>query len=508
MGGERGRPRALVCPRLALGGLLAVSFAFAVASPAAAAGPVEQKLAGDDAALGDQDGHSVAVDGDTLVVGAPGNGSASGAVYVFRRSGNSWVQTAKLTASDATVNDRLGSSVAISGDTIVAGAPSDDVGSNDDQGSVYTFARTGPAARTETAKLTASDGAAGDNLGFSVAIDGDTIVAGAPLDDSGGNAEQGSAYTFASTGAAARNETGKLTAGDGAAGDQLGLTVAIEGDTIVSAAPLDNVGANADQGSAYTFARTGAAARTETAKLTAGDGAANDRLGFSAALDGDTIVVGAAFDTIGASTDQGSVYTFTRTGAATRTDTAKLTATDGAAFDELGITVAIDGDTILAGAPVHQVGMNRQQGAAYTFARTGAAARTETGQLTADQGAAFDQFGSSVAIDAGATVAGAQFGDLGTTRDTGFASVFFAPDPTPPTTPPPAPADGGSGTGVGGSHATGPGGGGSVAAPAPPVLSRLKVSPSTIRSRGSRSRKTGKITLHAVRGCQRQAHTR
>ena len=109
------------------------------------------------------------------------------------------MQTAKLTATDATANDRLGSSVAISGDTIVAGAPFDDVGTNDDQGSVYTFARTGAAARTETAKLTASDGAAGDNLGFSVAIDGDTIVAGAHLDDSGANAEQGSAYTFAST---------------------------------------------------------------------------------------------------------------------------------------------------------------------------------------------------------------------------------------------------------------------------------------------------------------------
>jgi hypothetical protein len=409
-----------------------------------------------------------------------------------------------LTASDGAAKDRLGTSVAIDGDTILAGAPLDDVGANADQGSVYTFSRTGAAARTETAKVTASDGAAGDNLGFSVAIDGD--VAGAPLDDSGANAEQGSAYTFARAGAAARTETAKLTASDAAAGDQLGLTVAIDGDTIVTGAPLDNIAANPDQGSAYTFARTGAAARTETAKLTAGDGAANDRLGFSAAIDGDAIVVGAAFDTVGANTDQGSAYTFARTGAAARTDTAKLTATDGGAFDELGISVAVDGDTVVAGAPVHKVGMNTQQGSAYTFARAGAAVRTETGQLTAGDGAAFDQFGTAVAIDGSTTVVGAQFADVGTNVDTGSASVFFAPDPsptTPTTTPPgsggsPVLASGTATPGTGGGTGTGTAGGG--ASSARPVLSKLKVSPTTFRRgssapKGSKSRAPGKITF-------------
>jgi hypothetical protein len=143
--------------------------------------------------------------------------------------------------------------VALAGDTIAAGAPLDTVGANANQGSVYTFAAAGAAARTETAKLTATDGAASDELGLSVALAGDTIAAGAPLDTVGANTNQGSAYTFAATGAAARTETAKLASSDGAADDLFGVSVALAGDTIVAGAPLDDVAANADQGSASVF---------------------------------------------------------------------------------------------------------------------------------------------------------------------------------------------------------------------------------------------------------------
>ncbi len=220
----------------------------ALPAPAAA---LEQKLTAADGAAGDLLGFSVAIDGDTAVVGAPQDGGR-GAVYIFVRSGDSWAQTAKLTASDGAAGDFLGDSVAIDGDTIVAGTSRDDIGANVNQGSAYTFARTGPAARTETAKLTASDGAAFDGLGNSVAIDGDTIVAGAFGDDVGANENQGSAYTFARTGGD-RTQTAKLTASDGAAGDNLGASVAIDGDTIVAGALGDDVGANVNQGSASVF---------------------------------------------------------------------------------------------------------------------------------------------------------------------------------------------------------------------------------------------------------------
>jgi hypothetical protein len=398
---------------LALAAALALIFTLVLASPAAA---LEQKLTASDGAAGDWLGNSVAIDGDTLVVGASYGNAKKGAVYIYQRLGDSWTQTAKLTASDGTGGDLLGYSLAIDGDTIVAGAPDDSGGTHASRGSVYTFARTGAAARTETAKLTASDGGEFHGLGQSVAIDGDTIVAG-------GN--QGSVYTFARTGAAARTETAKLTASDGAAGDGFGRSVAIEGDTIVAGAWTDDVGANANQGSVYTFARTGAAARTETAKLTASDGAESDHLGYSLAIDGDTIVAGAWADD-GTGGNQGSVYNFARTGAAARTETAKLTASDGAFDDSLGSSVAIDGDTIVAGAVVDDVGANSDQGSVYTFARTGAAARTETAKLTASDGAAGDGFGRSVAIDEDTIVAGAVVDDVGDNVDQGSASVFFA----------------------------------------------------------------------------------
>ena len=199
--------------RLMLAGTFAV---LGLASLPPGAHALEHKLVAADGAMNDALAFSVAIDGDTAVLGAPGDDDSRGAVYVFTRSGASWAQTAKLTASDG-ADDQLGHSVAIEGDTIIAGAPLDDVGANLDQGSAYTFARTGAAARTETAKLTASDGAESDFLGISVAIEGDTIIAGAPLDDVATNLNQGSAYTFARTGAAARTETAKLTASDGAA---------------------------------------------------------------------------------------------------------------------------------------------------------------------------------------------------------------------------------------------------------------------------------------------------
>ncbi len=230
----------------------------------------------------------------------------------------------KLTASDGAQSDQFGVSVAVDGDTIVVGAPADDF----QRGAVYVYQRVGRQLDKQSAKLTASDGAAGDRLG-SVGrdrrrhdrrrrlrrrwvggrggrrrlrlhphgrrgADGDCEADGLrrrerparllgrdrrrhdrrrrPSDDVGDNVNQGSAYTFARTGAAARTETAKLTSSDGAASDSFGARVAIDGDTIVASAVNDQVGENPGQGSVYTFARTGAAARTETAKLTTSDG--------------------------------------------------------------------------------------------------------------------------------------------------------------------------------------------------------------------------------------------
>ena len=137
---------------------VALALVLVSASPAAA---LEQKLTAADGAAADRFGRSVSIDGATIVLGAPGDDGGRGSVYVFQRSGDSWTNTAKLTASDGAPGDGLGSSVAISGDTIVAGAPGAAIGANLFQGSLYTFAATGAVARSETAKLTTSDGAFG-----------------------------------------------------------------------------------------------------------------------------------------------------------------------------------------------------------------------------------------------------------------------------------------------------------------------------------------------------------
>ncbi|HEV2775046.1 MAG TPA: hypothetical protein VGV90_05605 [Solirubrobacteraceae bacterium] len=402
--------------------------AFVAFPPAAQA--LEQNITPADGETNDEFGTSVAIDGDTAVIGAPRHASATaaGAVYVFKRTGDIWTQTAKLTASDGQSGDRLGTSVAIDGDTIVAGAWR----AGDGAGAVYTFTRTGAAARTETAKLTASDPAS-QGLGFSVAIDGDTIVAGAHLDDM----SRGAVYTFVTTGPAHRTETAKLTASDGAAGDRLGIDVAIDGDTIVASADGDQVGENANQGSVYTFARAGTAARSEIAKLTVSDGEAGDGLS-AVAIDGDTIVAGAPFAGGGptlpvkpnspceACQDEspGAVYTFARAGAPARNETAKLTASRGSPRDRLGVAVAIDGDTIVAGARGHR----DARGYVYTFTRTGASMRTETATLVHADGIGYDdEFALSrerwVAIDGETIIAG--FPDDESGERTGSALIFF-----------------------------------------------------------------------------------
>lgn len=156
----------------------------------------QAKLTASDAAAGDWFGYSVAVSGDTAVVGANGDddgGSASDSAYVFVRSGMSWNEQTKLTASDPAIGDNFGTSVALSGHTAVVGAPFDDDGITN-SGSAYVFVRSG-TSWSEQAKLIAGDADAGDNFGRSVAVSDDTAVVGAYQDDDGGS-NSGSAYVF------------------------------------------------------------------------------------------------------------------------------------------------------------------------------------------------------------------------------------------------------------------------------------------------------------------------
>lgn len=316
-----------------------------------------------------------------------------------------WVETARInpapTGSGA-ANDTFGSSLGLDGDTAVIGAPGDDLGGAVNQGSAYVFVRTG-STWTEQAMLVAPDGVAQDGFGESVSVSGDTVVVGANLADVAGQIDQGSAYVFVRSGTTWTQQT-KLVATDGAAGDQFGASASVRGDTVVIGANFDDVGVNASQGSAYVFVRSGTA-WTEQSKLVASDGAANDQFAGAVALDVDTVVVGVHRDLVGANLLQGSAYVFVRAGA-TWTQQAKLVATDGIANEHFGRSVSVHGDTAVVGANEGDVGANVNQGAAYVFVRSGTL-WTEQAKLVASDGVAGQQFGVAVSVEADTAVVGA-----------------------------------------------------------------------------------------------------
>jgi len=329
------------------------------------------KLTADDGVAGDCFGSSVSVSGDTAVVGAEWADAGLGAAYVFYRDqggADTWGQVVKIPAD----GELFGCSVSVSGDTAVVGAYWATVGGNQWQGAAHVFYRDqgGPDAWGWVAMLTAADGAEYDEFGYSVSVSGDTAVVGAVLADVG----LGAAYVFyRDQGASdAWGQVAKLTAADGAAGDCLGSSVSVSGDTAVVGAQDANVGGNNSQGTAYVFYRDqgGADAWGQVAKLTAADGGANDNFGASVSVSGDTAVVGAHAADIGGNDDQGAAYVFHRNqgGADAWGKVAKLTAADGAADDWFGQSISVSGDTAVVGAMLADVGGNVNQGAAYVFA--------------------------------------------------------------------------------------------------------------------------------------------
>jgi len=365
------------------------------------------KLLASDGAASDNFGWSVSISGEYAVVGAMSDDSGRGSAYVFKRSGTSWTQEAKLTASDGAAGDLFGHSVSITGEYVVIGATQDD----SYLGSAYVFKRSG-TSWTQEAKVTASDGAAGDYFGYSVSISGEYIISGAPGDDS----DSGSAYVFKRSGTSWTQEA-KVTASDGAAGDLFSFSVSINGDYTVIGAYAVNSG----QGSAYVFKRSGTS-WTQEAKLTASDGAAGDDFGYSVAINGDYTVIGAVFDD-DMGVNSGSAYVFIRTGT-TWTQQAKLLASDGAANDYFGYSVSIDGGYAVIGAYADDT----SRGSAYVFKHSGTS-WTQEAKLTATDGAANDHFGYTVSISGYYILVGASLDDNTYGTNAGSAYVFKKPIP-------------------------------------------------------------------------------
>ncbi len=403
-------------------------------------------------------GSSVAIssDGSTIAVAAPGASvagrDAQGIVYVFVRPAGGWAngtQAAELTASDGQAGDYLGTdaggvAVSADGSTVVAAAPYATIGTQEGQGAAYVFLRPGAiwASIHETAKLTASDGLAGDNLGcVTVSGDGSTIVGGAFDATVGANSFQGAAYLFqrSPTGWMTGVQKAKLTAADGAKDNGFGGNVAVSADgaTLAVGASGATIGGRRAQGAVYVFAMPAggwaSGSGAQVAKLTATDGEVDYGLGDMTALSGDgsTVVAGANGTTILGHTLQGAAYVFVKpaSGWTDATQTAELTESDGAAHDEFGYSVAIDGDgtTVLGGAGNATVAGHAQQGAAYVFVRPAAgwSDTTEAAKMTAADGVAKDLFGTVAVSADGATVAvTAEFATVAAQPMEGAAYVF------------------------------------------------------------------------------------
>ncbi len=471
--------------------------------------PIAQQayLKASNTGAGDLFGSTVAISGDTMVVGAYGessnatgvNGnqgddgaSTAGAAYVFVRSGGTWTQQAYLKASNAQAGDVFGWSVAISGDTIVVGAYSEDsnaTGVNGNQadnsadtpGAAYVFIRNG-TTWTQQAYLKASNTQNSDLFGYFVGISGDTVVVGAPgedsnasgvngnqADDSAGNA--GAAYVFVRSGTSWTQQA-YLKASNPDADDYFGFRVALSGNTVVVGAYVEDsnaTGVNGDQadnsaansGAAYVFVRSGTT-WTQQAYLKASNAGSGDLFGSSVAISGDTVVVGAYYEASNASGvngnqannstgGAGAAYVFVRSGT-TWTQQAYLKASNPGLYYSFGYSVAVSGDAVVVGAPSEPSGasgVNGNQadnsangaGAAYLFERSGAT-WTQQAYLKASNPQIADSFGRSVAVSGTTVVAGAYGEDSNATGVNGSQSnnsaagsgaVYAFNDPVPDT---------------------------------------------------------------------------
>ena len=360
----------------------------------------EAELIASDAAAHAWFGYSVAVSGDTAVVGTPGHGGMganSGAAYVFVHAGTTWTEQAKLTADDAASGDRFGWSVGVSEDLIVVGAyAATEAGVP--SGVAYVFSRSG-TAWTQEAKLVASDAEPEDRFGYSLAVSGNTVLVGAYGDDDAGS-DSGAAYVFVRSGSTWTEEA-KLVAALGADDEYFGRSVALRGDRAVIGADGNCTGEPAS-GAVFVFDRVDTT-WSAWPMLKADVPATYDRFGRAVAVLGDTLVIGAPESNLNES-QAGLSYVFVLDGG-TWVQRAELSPSDPGAQHRFGAAVAVGDDLAIVGSPGNDAG-GVGGGAAYLFCPDGTS-WTETQRLTPSDPGPGEYFGHSLAVDWDVLLAGA-----------------------------------------------------------------------------------------------------
>ena len=336
-----------------------------------------------DGAAGDNFSRAIDMSGSTIVVGAPGDqdkGEDSGSVYLYEFFLGSWFFTAKLTAPLGDAFDRFGRSVAIDGDLLAVGAPTDSTQSVGG-GVVYVFRRISGTWFFEVRLLPSAPGLRA-NFGQAVAVDEatNTVAVGAPFKDSPGEEDSGSVFVFRRTGSVWQEET-RLQASDDREDDQFGFSVDIEGNRLMAGAPGDDLTfIGTISGAVYYFERSGSV-WIERQKLKPSPSGSNDFFAWDLDLDGRRLIVSAE--------GQSAAFVFRRQGS-TWIQEDRLTGPTA----DFGSSVALADPYAIVGPMVFETG----SGAAHIFVRAGSSWRRET-TLTLTNGVAGDAFGSPLAAD-------------------------------------------------------------------------------------------------------------
>ncbi len=347
---------------------------------------------------------SVAISGEQILVGAPNKddeGEDTGVAYIYEQQATFLLEK-KLAITDAELADHFGSAVAIDGNIAVIGVPDDDEAGTH-TGAAYVFRRDTSGNWLQEAKLIAEDAAPGDKFGTSVAVDGTRIVVGAPYRDTWAD-DNGRAYIFMYIGAGNWLQEAFLNPLFAQQDSHFGWSVDISGDTIVVGMPLRKGDGGEASGKAEIFHRDPDPGGWHRETVLSGD-AAYQYFGTSVAIEDDTIMVGIPGES-SQFNNAGAAKIFLRDASDIWNFQTMLTASNAAAEDQFGLDIAISEDTVVVGAPSNYP-VGGKSGSAYVFVRETGGNWSEQDKLTANDAQAEDLFGGSVAIDASSVVVGA-----------------------------------------------------------------------------------------------------
>jgi hypothetical protein len=375
------------------------------ASPSVLAQCQRAKLLSSTAQQGDEFGWSVAISGDTAIVGCyldDQAASQAGAAFIYERTPSGWMEVQKLMAGDAAPSDLFGSAVAISGDTVAVTAPNKKVGNLTQAGAAYIFVR-GASGWVESAKVVSNDPSWLGGFGNYVTLwQGDRLLVAKYFDGQVAS-YSGAVYVFDRQGTSWA-QTAKLKASDAKESDNFGQSVSVAGDRVLIGAAFVDVASVKDAGAAYLFELT-PSGWTETQKLTASDGGMDDRFGWSVVLSGTTALVGSILQDA-AGQNAGAVYVFGQE-VSGWIQKQKLVSSNSGSGAKFGISVAIAGDLAIVGA---ETDGPIDAGAAYAFKRSGSN-WSQIGKLLAKKSSQSDLMGRSVGISGATAIVSAHTDD-------------------------------------------------------------------------------------------------